>query len=234
MPERIQQVVPQSAGVKRERKLDAIDLDATAAVASGQGPIYVSPHVDEKTVVSDLVDDLSAATDADGNQLFDGFHRAEDIYHGPYAELGPAVIVDQRPGVHVNDGLGGGEGLTEPDRWAAENTRSGMFVAAGPDFADAGELDRISITDIAPTLLATFGVDVPTDVCGRVLDVFDDGRSVGTQDPIGLSSRRMAGSDNVANRLQQLGYMEGDSENLRDLFVGDSPSKGIPLSVTSR
>jgi len=209
VPERLQALVPQSAGAKRERKMELIVPGETKALASGQGPIYVNPAFEVDAVRDDLIGDLREVTDAGGEPLFAGVYRAEEVYEGPYLGIGPDVVLDQRPGVHVNDGLGGGEVRTDPDRWAAENTPTGIFLAAGPDVKARGDLCEIDIRDIAPTILAAHGVDIPTDVDGRVLDVLDPEPDVGTQDPIEASDRGGSGDDDeVADRLKQLGYME--------------------------
>ncbi|MFP4530197.1 MAG: alkaline phosphatase family protein [Halodesulfurarchaeum sp.] len=208
VPERVQQLVPQADGVKRGRKLEAIELDRTRAVASGQGPIYLNPTFDVDSVAEQLLADLRSVADEHG-PLFEAVHRGEDVYSGPYVDSGPEIVVDQRPGVHVNDGIGGGVVQSGPDRWAAENTPFGIFVANGPAFEPRGELDRISILDIAPTILAAHGVAIPTDMDGTVLPIVAGEKDVGQQDPIVLQGR--AGGDEqatVEKRLQQLGYME--------------------------
>ncbi|WP_136715840.1 alkaline phosphatase family protein [Halorientalis salina] len=208
VPERIQQLVPQREGVKRNRKLEAIDVEQSKVLASGQGPVYINPRFDVESVREQLMADLREVSDEQG-PLFTAVHRGEDVYNGPYVDSAPEVVVDQRPGVHVNDGIGGGEIQTGPDRWAAENTPHGIFLTSGPDFADRGELDRISILDMAPTLLAASGCDVPSDMRGEVLPVFDDDRSWDRRDPITLDEADGdRGSDAVTERLQQLGYME--------------------------
>jgi predicted AlkP superfamily phosphohydrolase/phosphomutase len=207
VPERLQQLVPQSAGVKRERKLEAIDLAGTQAVASGQGPIYLTPGTDE-SVRERLIEDLRAVEDEDG-PLFAGVYKGEAVYSGRYVDRAPEVVVDMRPGVHVNDGIGGGEVQTAPDRWAAENTRHGIFLASGPDFTREGQLDRISILDMAPTLLAAHGCAIPTDMDGEVLPIHTDDHDVGQQDPIDIGADAGRNADDaVADRLKQLGYME--------------------------
>jgi predicted AlkP superfamily phosphohydrolase/phosphomutase len=211
VPERIQQLVPQRAGLKRGRKLEAIDLDRTRAVASAQGPIYINPNLDEDVeyIRERLMADLRAVEDEHG-PVFTGVYRGEDVYSGPYVDEGPDVVVDQRPGVHVNDGVGGGTMMGGPDRWAAENTPHGIFLATGPSFESRGELeDGVSILDIVPTLLASVGADVPTDVRGDVLPVFDGERDPDRRDPITLDAAdgdRIG--EEVESRLEQLGYME--------------------------
>ncbi|MEF8772026.1 alkaline phosphatase family protein [Halodesulfurarchaeum sp.] len=208
VPERVQQLVPQADGVKRQRKLEAIDLPQTKAVASGQGPIYLNSDFDTDPVREQLIADLETVEDEHG-PLFTAVHQGEDLYSGSFVEDGPEIIVNQRPGVHVNDGIGGGEIQSGPDRWAAENTPHGMFVANGPDFESHGELDRISILDIAPTILAAHGTDIPSDMDGDVLDVLREDHDVTSREPITLADRSgSTGQDTVEKRLQQLGYME--------------------------
>jgi len=209
VPEGIQELVPQSAGAKRERKMELIVPGETKALASGQGPIYVNPRFDVESVRENLIADLQGVTDEHGEPLFTGVYRAEEVYDGPYVDIGPDVVVDQRPGVHVNDGMGGGAVQTEPDRWAAENTPTGVFVANGPDIRERGEIDEIDIRDIAPTVLASHGLDVPTDMDGEVLDVFTDDPDVGTREPIAFEGAvDPDGGEAVEERLKQLGYME--------------------------
>lgn len=208
VPESIQQLVPQDAGAKRQRKLEKVDLTATQAVASGQGPIYVYPTENADRVAENLIADLSSVTDDRGEPLFDGVYRAEDVYTGPYATAGPAIVVDMHPGVHINDGLGGGEIQTEPDRWAAENSRHGIFAAKGPDIDAVGDLGQTEITDIAPTILANFNVDIPTDMIGTVLPIFEDEQAVDQRDPLTISDTTNEQHGEVADRLKQLGYME--------------------------
>ncbi|MFB6085541.1 MAG: alkaline phosphatase family protein [Halodesulfurarchaeum sp.] len=208
VPEGLQRLVPQADGLKRQRKLEAIELDRTRAVASGQGPIYLNPAFDVESVREELLSDLRTVTDEHG-PLFEGVHRGEDVYSGSSVDSAPEIVVDQRPGVHVNDGIGGGVVQSGPDRWAAENTPYGIFVANGPAFEERGELDRISILDIAPTILASHGVAVPTDMDGTVLPILAGDSDVTHRDPIRLEGR--SGSDEqetVEKRLQQLGYME--------------------------
>jgi predicted AlkP superfamily phosphohydrolase/phosphomutase len=209
VPEGLQQLVPQSAGAKRERKMELIVLGETKALASGQGPIYINPAFDVASVREGLIADLSAVTDANGDPLFSGVYPAEDVYEGSYLDVGPDIVLDQHPGVHVNDGMGRRVVQTEPDRWAAENTPTGIFLASGPDIRPRGDLGEIDIRDITPTILATHGVDVPTDMDGKVLDVLDPEPEVGTREPIDIGDRRESGADDeVADRLKQLGYME--------------------------
>ena len=209
VPESIQELIPQSAGAKRERKMELIVPRETKALASGQGPIYINPATDIELVREQLIADLKSVTDEHGKPLFTGVHPASEVYDGPYVNIGPEIVIDQRPGVHINDGMGGNNVVTKPDRWAAENTPTGIFLANGPDFQARGDIGEIAIQDMMPTILASHGVDIPTDIDGAVLDIFVDQPDVGSREPINYETTRAAtDSDEVADRLKQLGYME--------------------------
>jgi predicted AlkP superfamily phosphohydrolase/phosphomutase len=207
IPERVQQLVPQSAGVKRQRKLEKIDLSQTAALASGQGPVYLNPMFDVENVRKEIIEELRTVSDSNGNPLFEGVYESESVYSGSYLDIGPDIVIESRPGVVVNDGIGGGETQAKPQRWKAENSMHGIFVADGPDFEAQGHLDEISIIDIMPTLLSAQGLAIPTDVDGEVLPIVSG--TNGTRQPIERSTtgESRAGGE-VENRLKQLGYME--------------------------
>lgn len=208
VPERVQQLVPQRAGLKRDRKLEAIDLPATKAVASAQGPIYLNPDFDTETVREELIADLRALEDENG-PLFENVYKGEAVYSGPFVDAAPEVVLDQRVGVHVNDGVGGGRITADPDRWAAENTLNGIFVASGPDFEADGQLDQISILDIAPTLLTAHDCAVPTDMDGDRLDIVAGEPVTSSREPISpTETGRREHTVAVEDRLKDLGYME--------------------------
>jgi hypothetical protein len=61
---------------------------------------------------------------------------------------------------------------------------------------------------MAPTILAAHGVDIPTDMVGEVLPIHAEEPTVGERDPINIGARGAGTSEEVADRLQQLGYME--------------------------
>lgn len=209
VPESIQELIPQSAGAKRERKMELIVPTKTDALASGQGPVYINSTHDVDTIRDQLITDLKTVTDEHGEPLFAGVYPAPEVYEGPYVDIGPDIVVDQRPGVHINDGMGGDEIMTTPDRWAAENTPTGIFVATGPNIRARGDIGEINIQDIMPTILASHGTEIPTDADGEILEIFVDQPELSTRDPIDYEAAHgPTESDDVETRLKQLGYME--------------------------
>jgi len=106
-------------------------------------------------------------------------HRISDLYHGPCAANFPDVIIDWDPGAKVTTALATkthgvvacdlpGHGVTP---YYTGNHRGNAFVVAqGPSVAERAVLQDASILDLAPTILAHFGVDAPAHMDGRVLD----------------------------------------------------------------
>jgi predicted AlkP superfamily phosphohydrolase/phosphomutase len=87
----------------------------------------------------------------------------------------PDIVVDQRPGVHIQGHIGRDQVFTDPtdDGWRGENKRTGLFAVSGPDFR-SGEVNQLSILDLAPTMLHLFEKSIPEDMDGEVrTDVFD-------------------------------------------------------------
>jgi len=175
-------------GLKREGKTDNVDWEESTAIASGQGPVYLTLDDDDpdyERVRSELVAELRALTDPEGNPVADEVYFGEDIYDGPYVDDGPDVVIDQAKGVHIPGDIGRDAVFTSPaeDDWRAENKRTGLFAAAGPDFARAGP-EQLSILDLAPTLLHLHGCAVPSDVDGSVrTDVFAPDSEAASRDP---------------------------------------------------
>jgi hypothetical protein len=103
------------------------------------------------------------------------------------------------------------------EAWSSDHRPVGIFVAAGPHVARAGDLDELHLYDICPTSLALLGAGVPTDLDGRVATEVIDERWLGER-PVrtgGSTSERATESDYsadeaaaVAEHLKDLGYIE--------------------------
>jgi len=122
VPESIQQLVPQSAGAKRARKLEAIDLSGTQAVASGQGPIYLMPGTPE-SVRDQLIEELYVGVGA-GDDANDNARTYEALVaNKPVVELdenvsrragvleGEHLASDSKPTLGPNDSVVAATGL---------------------------------------------------------------------------------------------------------------------------
>jgi len=205
-PERIKQAVPEDAeGAKRDQKLDRIDWEQSRAVASGQGLIYVLDGSEETR--DQIIERLSELqSDISGIPIARNVYTREEVYNGPYVSDAPMIIFDQTPGVHTSGAIGSNPVFEDVSHWSAENVRTGLFLADGPNVT--GTLgDRISITDIAPTILHEHDAAIPSDIDGNSLDLFD-WKQPETREPIIPDFVDQQSGEAVQDRLEDLGYLQ--------------------------
>lgn len=163
-PKGLQRIIPREIGVKRERKADKIDWEKTAAVGGNQGTIYLlDPEKEEE--ISNKLRELRGP---DGNKIATAVYTYSKLYGQQADKNSPDLVFDQRQGIHTNAVIGQEEIFTEEVNWRAENKRTGMFLAYGPDFKQNRGLET-SILDLTPTILHLHGLPVPDDLKGRVL-----------------------------------------------------------------
>lgn len=176
-PEWLLRYIPDSQGeLSHESKTDNIDWEQSTAVASGQGPVYViADGATGDRIERELKEKLAALEDPAGRRIATEVLTRDEVYDGSYIDEAPDLVVDQRPGVHIQGHIGRNEVFTDPadDGWRGENKPTGLFAASGPSFR-SGDADQLSILDLAPTMLHLFGAAVPDDMDGTVRkDVFD-------------------------------------------------------------
>lgn len=178
--------LPDESGELGGSKHEMADWEASDAIASAQGPIYLTADSDDsgyEALREELLAELSSLTDPGGRPVATDVYRGEEVYSGPYLPEAPDIVVDKAPHVNVREGFGAGEVFPEEDPdWAGVNTRRGLFAASGPAFG-TGAVEGISILDLAPTLLHLRGREVPSDMDGAVRrSVFADGSDPSTRD----------------------------------------------------
>ena len=170
----------------------------------GREPAGVVPESEYESVRAELVDALSAVRTPDGEPVFESVVRREAVFDGPYVEEGPDIVVipsefDQYLSASLRDEQFGPP--SEP--W---NHKLDGVVAAVGDVDGSASLTGAHIFDVAPTVLATFGLPAADRMDGLVLPVVDDagsepypeyeGDDVTTED------------EAVEDRLEDLGYLE--------------------------
>ncbi|WP_227378364.1 alkaline phosphatase family protein [Haladaptatus halobius] len=169
VPDSLINRLPNDEGNVGRGKLDTANWEQTTAIASAQGPLYLTvDSPDYESVRDELIDKLERLTTPDGRPISRAVYRGENVYSGVYADEWPDIVVDKAPSLHISDTLGGDEIFTrEHEKWRGVNTRSGLFAATGPMFT-TGTIDEISILDLAPTLLHAHDCAVPSDMDGRI------------------------------------------------------------------
>ena len=138
----------------------------------GREPQGIVEPDDYDGLITELAGKISALADEHGNRLNTQVFRRDDIHFGPYAKYGPDIFIsfdEYRWGVSENAGYG----KEKLYSYATGNRRDdaahglyGYFCLAGPDIPQKGEISRVSLLNIAPTVLDLMGMDIPYEMEG--------------------------------------------------------------------
>ena len=206
-PQTILNLVPDEQGeLPRESKTSNIDWEQTDAIASGQGPIYLTLEKDGseyEQIRNQIIEKLKEVTGPRGESIISNVHRGEDIYSGQYLDDAPDIVVEQNRGIHIQGSIGREDVFSDPttDGWRGENKRNGLFVALGPSFR-TGTIENLSILDLAPTLLHLRGHKIPTDMDGVVRqDVYAPDSEPASKDP---AERSISSKEHEIRRIRQV------------------------------
>ena len=169
VPRKLLNNIPSAIGtVELEQKEAKVNWRKSRALGSGQGPLYLLE--DNPALRNELIDKLKKLTNpSTGLKIAKHVYQREDIYQGDFLPEAPSIIIDQYPHTHIRGSIGNKNIFEEPQRWRAENTTEGIFIASGPAFKQGIQAENVSILDLAPTILHLVGVPVPDDLDGRVL-----------------------------------------------------------------
>ncbi|WP_254272279.1 alkaline phosphatase family protein [Haloarcula marina] len=175
----------------------------------GREPDGVVAPSEYEQVQREIVDLLERVETPDGQPAFDSVVRRQEFYDGPLADHGPDVVVRPRDMDNsLSDSLYGGEfvGVDKHD-----HKLDGVFVASGPAFDEDFEAERLSLTDVAPVVLAAMGRPVPERMTGTApRDLLAASVRVRRFDdvPYARGSLHDQSSDGeVTERLEDLGYL---------------------------
>ncbi len=178
-----------------------IDWDNTIAFTIGSyGEIYINwdnkiygkefNKYDYTLIVSRLIDCLKILKDPEnGKLLFSRVMRKEEVYWGGEISSAPDIICilrDQsyyfmRYNYHMRPNttlkmLAQRDyklisKISSSDDFIGDHTSQGIFVANGPNVIPSKKVN-IHLHDIAPTILALYGINVPADFDGEILSEY--------------------------------------------------------------
>lgn len=155
-----------------------------------------------------------------GRKLIGQVLRREEIYTGPYLPRAPDLILRPAEPSDIFFGLadfGHRETVSMVYRYSGMHRDDGMLIMNGPGVRPGGEIEGAAIVDIAPTVLHTMELPIPSDMDGRVLtEVFMPdyieafpiriGEPVVWAEMEGVSYTE-EGEKEILERLRGLGYL---------------------------
>jgi len=139
----------------------------------GREPQGMIPAADYEKVRSELIAGLQGIADEKGRNIGTVVHRPEEIYRKcngvPPDLLTYFGNLDWRSVGSVGMGsIWTYENDTGPDD--ANHDWHGIFIRRSPGHSGRGEVQGLRLFDMAPTILQDFGLPIPGDMIGKIID----------------------------------------------------------------
>lgn len=147
-------------------------------------------------------------------EVFDKVLAKEDFYHGDGMTYAPDILLFEKENWVSPDFLS-----SAPLGPMLKNNHGtdGIFLALGPNFKKGKDLKRMSIMDVAPTILHMFGLPIFKEMDGKVLtDMFSPDSEYAGRDVKKVAEghiekkdfeRSKEEEDLIKDRLKGLGYL---------------------------
>lgn len=158
-----------------------------------------------------------------GKKVFKYLLRREEQYHGKKVKDFPDLILVPEPDYIVNPNLSDKLFDRRIHRMyltgAHKSDNQGIFIAWGENVKKGHETSGSRLIDIAPTIMYLFGIPIPTDVDGKVLeDAFEKDflrknpiRHRKIREGLSFAKRKVLYTrkekDELKERLRELGYI---------------------------
>ena len=166
--------------------LEDVDWSRTVAFSKGNyGQIFINlrgretrgvvePGAQYESAMKQVIGKLRALVDPEtGEGLIGPIWRREDLYTGPHIKQSPDIQF--LPGDMSNKPLGtldltSNKFITPAYGNSGDHRMHGIMLGRGPELRRGARIEGARIIDYAPTILHSFGVEVPSDMDGRVLE----------------------------------------------------------------
>lgn len=180
----------------------------------------VQPGAEYDRLIDNVVAKLQTLRTREEEIIFDRVLRKEEVFHGDQVADAPDIIFFhssmENIGVRFFE-FGNNKLIAPHPLWAGSHKFNGIFVVSGPLVREKARIDSANLTDVAPTILALFGVN-DTQLDGRVLrEAFvslpavtgpSQGEKAAT--PFGGGPDQMITKEEeeiISERLSKLGYV---------------------------
>lgn len=213
--------------------LEDVDWSRTVAFSKGNyGQIFINlkgrettgivePGAAYEREVEEIVGKLRGLKDDDGNPLIGPVWRREDLYSGPHIDESPDIQFLPRDMSNKPLGtldLTSNKFITPVYGNSGDHRMHGILIGHGPEIRKGAHVDGARIIDYAPTIIHSFGADVPSDMDGRVLEqMFTEEymarNPISISDPVSGEQKADGGamtdeeSEEIRERLRGWGYL---------------------------
>jgi predicted AlkP superfamily phosphohydrolase/phosphomutase len=169
-------------------RLEGLKIDWSRTTAWGSGGYYgrlflnvkgrepqglVAPEAYE-AVRDRLIAELKALGDPQGEPIGTRVLKPEQLYRTVRGTAPPDLLVYfgnlrwRSVGTVGTGAIHTFENDTGPDD--ANHAQDGMLIATGPGIAPCGPLAGMQLMDVTPTILQLFGLEIPADLQGKVIE----------------------------------------------------------------
>lgn len=151
-----------------------------------------------------------------GEPLIGEILKREDIYHGPYLDQAPDLILRPRDERNIFFGLadfGSNNTVDTVYRYSGMHRDYGLLMMSGKGVRKGARIEGAGIEDLAPTILYAMGSPIPQDMDGSPLtEVFTE--EYRTQVPV------LCGEEGSSREVCDPGYTEEAEEEIKERLRG--------------
>ncbi len=183
-------------------------------VAGRQPEGCVQPGEEYESLRTRILEEVRNVRDPQtGEPIVVEAYRREELYHGERLETAPDLILV------TQDCYKGGTGIDELvstvpldvlSKLSGVHRMDGIILAQGPHIRRNARIERAGIIDVAPTVLYSLGMPIPSDMDGKPLnDLFEE--TYTQQTSASYTAERKY--EDVAS--EEYGYSEEEEESVR-------------------
>jgi len=180
---RDQKLLALRPGVATGRELFAdVDWSKTRAYGFGLNGLYLNlagrerfgivPPAERDALSADITSRLLGWKDANGQPIFRRVYRREDVYSAERRDLAPDLVLGYKRGYRVSNASALGEvslALVEDNtsKWSGDHCIAAEEVPGVVLSNRAITRADVSLRDVAPTVLAQYGIAIPAAMTGN-------------------------------------------------------------------
>ena len=146
-------------------------LEVISVNLEGREPQGIVRPGDYDVVRNSLIRDLASVRDPTTGAGTDLLAvKREDVYHGPWLELAPDLILEFDDESYTVDGSLAARSPMKELKWPrAEHASDGILLMGGRDIRPHMQISGARIIDLLPTILYLMDIPIPDDLDGTAL-----------------------------------------------------------------